>query len=162
MVFRLLGRGEVPALGTQQNKRPMSSLLPTDDDSADTVGQERHFVLGGGRTGVAIAEQLQTDGHPVTVVDEECAATDVPAVEGTPTDLDHLTEAELETASTVIVVTQSDAQNFLIAQLVRTHFDIPRIIVLVNDPERLDPLAKAGHEPLCVPSALSETVTEKL
>lgn len=140
----------------------MSSLLPTDDDSSHTANQERHFVLGGGRIGVAIAEQLQDEGHPVTIVDEECGTTDVPAIDGKPTDPDQLTDAGLDRASSVIVVTQSDARNFLIAQLVRTHFDIPRTIVLVNDPARLNPLAEAGHEPLCVPSALSKTVTEKL
>jgi Trk K+ transport system NAD-binding subunit len=82
-------------------------------------------------------------------------------VAGSPTDVDLLTESGLETASTAIVATRSDARNLLVAQLARTQFDVPRIVVLVHDPERLGSLAEAGHEPVCATAALSETITER-
>jgi trk system potassium uptake protein TrkA len=115
-------------------------------------------VLGGEHVGLSIAERLQADGHAVTVIDERYGSADVPGIEGSPTDVALLTEAGLETASSAIVSTGSDARNFLIAQLVSVNFDVPRIVVLVHDPERVPLLAEAGYEPFCVPTALSEMV----
>lgn len=139
----------------------MSSFRPTDSDPSAPVARPTHVVLGGGHVGLAIAERLQTDGHAVVVVDEAYDAADVPGVAGSPTDVDVLTESGLETASTAIVATRSDAKNLLVAQLARTQFDVPRIVVLVHDPGRLAPLAEAGHEPVCATAALSETITER-
>jgi len=139
-----------------------TSLRSTDGTSSDAVAPATHFVLGGEHLGLAIAERLQADGHAVTAVDEAYDSAEIPGVEGSPTDVALLAELGLETASSVIVGTRSDARNLLVAQLVRVHFDVPRIVVLVHDPERVAPLAEAGHHPLCVTTALSETVTERV
>lgn len=137
----------------------MKSRHPANDTSSDTDSRATHFVLGGRHVALAIAERLQTAGHAVIVVDEGYDATTVPGIDGSPTDLELLSESGMETASTVIAGTQSDARNFLIAQLVRARFDVPRIVVLVNDPEKESPLAEAGHEAFCVTTAVSESVT---
>ena len=121
-----------------------------------------HFVLGGGRVGATVAERLQADGHAVTVVDETHDHGDVLTVEGTPADLDVLAASGLEGAASAVVGTRSDPRNVLIAQLLRVHFDVPRVIVLVRDPERRSSLVAAGHEPLCVTTALSESVGERV
>lgn len=122
--------------------------------------QTTHFVLGDNHTGVAIAERLQVDGHSVTMVNETDTSDTVAVIQGNPTDIELLIESGLGTAKSVIIGTQSDARNFLIAQLVRVHFDVPQITVLVYDPERLSAVAEAGHEPLCVTTVVSETVVE--
>lgn len=137
------------------------SIRATDDSSAEVLPRASHFVLGGGQVGLAIATRLRDAGHAAAVVDEGYDAADVPGVAGSPTDVALLAESGLETASTVIAATRSDARNFLIAQLVCAHFDAPRVVVLTHDPDRHSPLAAAGHEPLCVPTALSEAVTEQ-
>lgn len=145
----------------QTNTPNMTTRRPTGVSSSGTP-QATHFVLGGGHVGNAIAERLQTEGHAVTVIDEACDPDGVPVIEGSPADVELLAEAGLETARTVVVGTRSDARNFLIAQLVRAYFAVPRIVVLVRDPELLPSLAEAGHEALCVTTVLSETVGQRV
>lgn len=162
MLIRLVRPVRSREIGPMTTTLPnLTSLRPTDSSPADSSPRASHFVLGGDHVGLAIAERLQADGNAVTVVDDGYDAADVPGVAGCPTDVELLAESGLEAASTVIVATRSDARNFLVAQLVRAHFDVPRVVILTHDPDRLSSLAAAGHEPFCVPTALSEAVTER-
>jgi Trk K+ transport system NAD-binding subunit len=138
----------------------MISLRSTADGRSDEIDDHTHYVLGGDHVGIAIAEQLQADGHHVTVVGESYEPNDIPRFAGDPSTLDVLTESGLRDASTVIVANRSDRRNLLVAQLVRTHFDVPRVVVLVNDPDRTALFAEAGHEPFCVTTILSAAVGE--
>ncbi len=129
-------------------------MTETRSTDTETAGEPSHVVLGDARSGV-IARRLRADGHTVAVVsethDEEGGVAD-PAT---------LTDAGVGAAATVIVATRSDSRNLLVAQLVRVHFDVSRLLVLVNDPDRTTALAEAGHEPVCVASAVSESVVEE-
>lgn len=127
-----------------------------------TPGPETYCVLGDDQLGIAIAERLHAAGDHVTVVNERHDSADVLGTKGDPADPDTLTDAGVATADMVVVSTRSDRRNLLIAQLVRSTFDVPRIVVLVNDPDRHDLFAAAGHEPFCVTTALSEQLTEEL
>jgi trk system potassium uptake protein TrkA len=95
-------------------------------------------------------------------VSESYESPESSGLRGDPTDVLALEAAGVADASTVVVATRSDRRNLLIAQLVRTRFDVPRVVVLVNVPERLEPLAEAGHEPVCVTSALADVLTESV
>jgi len=130
-----------------------------DDPPGDETGTT-YCVLGGGHLGAAIARRLREDGHTVVLVDESTELSGTPVLRGDPADVRVLEEAEVAAASTVIVATQSDSRNLLIAQLVRVHFDVPEIVVVANVPERLDLIAEAGHEPVCAISALSDVVVD--
>jgi trk system potassium uptake protein TrkA len=132
----------------------MSRSRPDGDDGAT------HFVLGGGRVGHAFADRLRADGHRTVVVDESVDPASTPGVAGDPSKTAVLAETGMDGESTVVVTTPSDSRNLLIAQLVRTRFDVGRVVVLVNDPERLSIFTDAGHEPLCITSTLSETLAE--
>jgi trk system potassium uptake protein TrkA len=121
-----------------------------------------HYVLGGGRVGSAVARRLRTDGHAVGVVDESYLPAELPGFRSDPTDVETLEEAGLSNATTVVVATRSDARNLLVAQLVRARFDVPRIVVLTNDPERLTAVAEAGHDPVCATAALSEALVDSV
>jgi trk system potassium uptake protein TrkA len=135
-------------------------MLECTNNSRYRESQTTHFVLGDTHTGVAIAEQLQMNGHSVTMITKTHGSDIVPVIQGSPTDVELLIESGLETATSVIIGAQSDARNLLIAQLIRVHFDIPQTTVLVYNPERLSAVAEAGHEALCVTTVLSETVAE--
>jgi len=119
-----------------------------------------HYILGDDHVGIAIAEQLPTNGQRVATVNESHKSDDVPGFVGDPSAIDVLSEAGVGTASTVLVATRSDRRNLLIAQLIRTRFDVSRIITFVNEPDRIPLFAEAGHEPFCVTSALSQAVGE--
>lgn len=135
------------------------NLSPRDKPSSESVDSE-YYVLGGGHVGVFVARQLRADGHTVTVVDPSHTSPEVPVLRGDPADISTLNEAGVSDASAVIVATSSDERNLLIAQLVRAHFDVPRIIVLVSVPSRLDLVAEAGHEPVCATTALSDSLVD--
>jgi trk system potassium uptake protein TrkA len=129
----------------------------------ERTGEFTHYVLGGAHVGTAIAEQLRAAGHRAAIVDESYESResgDVPGTAGDPADVGVLSESGVENASAVVVATGSDRQNLLIAQLVRSRFDRPRVVGFVSDPDLLPLFADAGHEPFCVTTALSEALVE--
>jgi Trk K+ transport system NAD-binding subunit len=130
------------------------------DDSAD--GTAEYVVLGDGRLGVSIARRLRAAGHTVGLVDERRDATGLPGVTGRPDDRRVLERAGLTDRTTVVVATPRDRRNLLIAGLVRAHFDVADCLVLVNNPDRVEAVAAADHEALCVTSELSAVVTDRL
>ncbi len=132
------------------------------DGSRSKPTEADHYVLGGGTLGAAVARFLQADGHAVTLVDETAGSTDCPTVEASPTDVAALRAAGVTNASTVIVAARSDRRNLLVAQLVRTQFDGPRVIVLANTVDRVDAFDDAGYETVCVTSALGAAVAERV
>lgn len=120
------------------------------------------YVLGGGHLGVSVARRLQETGYTVGVVNESHVPADMPGESGDPSELQTLEDAGLSSSSIVIVATSDDSRNLLIAQLVRVHFDVARIVVLTNVPTRLGLLASAGHEPVCATSALSKALVDNV
>ncbi|WP_227131629.1 NAD-binding protein [Halorubellus salinus] len=117
-----------------------------------------HQVLGGGHVGDAIADRLRADGHIVARVDETTVTTDERSVRGDPATLPTLSSADLGDADAVVVATGSDARNLLVAQQVRAHFDVERVLVLTHHPERVTSIAAAGHEPVCVTTVIADGV----
>lgn len=155
-------------------------MIPKRSSEADSPGgtaAATHYVLGGQHLGAAVAHRLQAEGHSVRLVaaaddgpsdpaDDLFEASDDPAgidvIRGDPTEAEVLAEVGVTDTSTVVVATRSDRRNLLIAQLVRTRFDPYRVVVLANAPPRLELFAEAGHEPICVTTALSEALMENV
>jgi trk system potassium uptake protein TrkA len=134
----------------------MSLSRPTGGGRTEEAESSGYCVLGG-TIGAAVADRLRADGHSVELVDAT-AGTD-----GAGDDpLSALDDGALAVASTVVVATRSDSRNLLLAQQVSTRFEADQILVLVHDPVRLAPFAAAGHDPVCVTSALTRTVIEEL
>ena len=143
----------------------LMELDPTRSDRSDPSSDGResdYYVLGGGEVGVNVARQLQAAGQKVTVIDESYDCPTTPGERGDPTDLRTLSEAGIPETSTVVVATRSDRRNLLIAQLVRAHFDVSRIIVLVNDRDRFDAFLNADHELVCATTVLSDALVESV
>jgi trk system potassium uptake protein TrkA len=138
----------------------MTPFRPDGAESSTGRKAATHYVLGGTHVGIAIADRLQAVGHRVAIVDDSYEPGDVPGFAGDPATIDVLVDAGVATASTVVVATNSDRRNLLIAQLVRARFDVPRVVVFVNDPDRVPLFADAGHEPFCVTTAVAETFGE--
>lgn len=120
------------------------------------------YVLGGGSVGEAVTKRLRVDGSAAALIDDAHDSADVPGIRADPADVQTLTEVGLTDASTVVVATRQDRQNLLIAQLVRTNFDVDEVVVLTNLPDRIDALEAAGHRPVCATTALSGAITERL
>lgn len=135
---------------------PKLNGLTNEESSRDEADAE-YYVLGGNHLGASVARRLQAAGHVVRFVDETHSG-ELPGRRGNPQDVRLLEAAGLSEASTVIVVTPHDSRNLLIAQLVRTHFDVSEVLVLVNRPERHELAVDIGHRTVCATTALADEI----
>lgn len=140
----------------------MIPIDATTDDPPSSSTEFSHFVLGDDHVSMAIAEQLHEDGHRVVIVNESYDQHHIPGITGDPSDITVLNDSGVAAASTVIVAASTDSRTLLIAQLVRAHFDVPRVITIVSDPDRLPLFESAGHEPFCATSALTTTLLDSV
>jgi trk system potassium uptake protein len=126
-------------------------------------------VIGCGRVGSAVARDLAEEGWDVTVVDgqEEALARLGPRwnggfVVGHGMDADILKRAGVPDADAVVVATNGDNTNLVIAQVVQKRWDVPSVVVRVLDPARAEFYAARGLRTICPTqtaiSALAEVV----
>ena len=103
------------------------------------------LVVGCGRVGSAVAKKLHGAGWEVSVVDEsEEALTRLGADWPGEFHLGHgmdralLEEAGIEDADTVIVATDGDNTNIVVAQVAKRCYDVPAVAVRILDPARAE------------------------
>lgn len=142
--------------------------MPSTDQTSRTANRPSRaaehtvYVLGGGPLGVAVTRRLRADGREVVLIDESADGSDDAVHRGDPTDALTLAEAGMGPDSVAIVATPSDSRNLLAAQLVRARFDVDRVVVLTNHPERVDAMADGGHDPVCATDALAAVLVDRL
>lgn len=97
------------------------------------------IVLGCNTIGKALATQLSTEGHDVTLVDEDNESLltlqehlDIKVVCGKPTYPDILTAADGENTDIIIAVTSSDEENMLACQIADSLYHIKMKIVCIR------------------------------
>jgi len=123
------------------------------------------IVVGCGRVGSAVALQLQGSGWEVTVLDENEDALgrlgeSWPGgfLVGHGMDLQLLREAGIEDADAVVVTTDGDNTNLVIAQTAQKQFEVPTVVVRVLDPARAQFYATRGLRIVCPTAAAIETL----
>ena len=123
------------------------------------------IVVGCGRVGSAVALQLQGSGWEVTVLDENEDALGRLGeswtgefVVGHGMDLKLLKDAGIEEADAVVVTTDGDNTNLVIAQAAQKLFDVPSVVVRVLDPARAQFYATKGLRIVCPTSSAIETL----
>jgi trk system potassium uptake protein len=114
------------------------------------------LVIGGGRVGSNVAIELAGEGWEVTVVDEKEEALGRLGeswrggfVLGHGMDVDVLREAGIEDADAVIVATDGDNTNIVIAQVAMKRFDNQCVVVRILDPARADFYSSLGIRVIC-------------
>jgi trk system potassium uptake protein TrkA len=122
-------------------------------------------VIGCGRVGSAVAQQLQGSGWDVTVLDENEDALGRLGeswrggfVVGHGMDLQILREAGIEDADAVVVTTDGDNTNIVIAQAAQKHFQVPTVVCRLLDPARAQFYAARGLKIVCPTSSAIETL----
>jgi trk system potassium uptake protein TrkA len=123
------------------------------------------IVIGSGRVGSNVALQLEGSGWDVTVLDENEDALgrlgDSWAggfLVGHGMDLQLLREAGIEDADAVVVTTDGDNTNLVIAQAAQKHFEVPTVVARVLDPARAQFYATRGLRIVCPTSSAIETL----
>jgi len=102
------------------------------------------IIVGCGRVGRSIAEQLNTEGHSITVIDEDVHALDritdtqnVMAIQGNGASYRLLREAGIESCNLLIAVTATDELN-LYTCLLAKNAGVPSTIARVRNPEYIN------------------------
>ena len=124
-------------------------------------------MIGCGRVGSAVSLQLAGSGWDVTVLDEnEDSLARLGEhwtggfVVGHGMDLKLLREGGIEEADAVVVTTDGDNTNLVIAQVAQKQFDVPTVVVRILDPARAQFYAEKGLRIVCPTSAAIETLVE--
>jgi trk system potassium uptake protein TrkA len=114
------------------------------------------IVVGCGRVGSSVARRLAREGWDVTAVDETEAALarlgedwSGGFVVGHGMDLKTLKQAGIEDADAVVVATDGDNTNIVVAQVAQKQFHVPRVVVRLLDPYRAHFYASRGLNVVC-------------
>ena len=113
-------------------------------------------IVGCGRLGSHLANQLSRDGNSVVVIDtDEATFNDLSPdfsgfrVDGDATQMAVLKEAKLKEANILIATTHEDNVNLMVAQVARKIFCVPHVLARVFDPKREEVYAQLGIDTIC-------------
>jgi trk system potassium uptake protein len=129
----------------------------------------RVIVVGCGRVGSAVARSLSEEGWDVTAVDESESALGRLGehwrggfVVGHGMDIDVLRKAGIEDADAVVVSTDGDNTNIVIAQIAKRMFEVPCVVARLLDPARAEFYASLGLDIVNPTKTAYETLTERV
>jgi trk system potassium uptake protein TrkA len=122
-------------------------------------------IVGCGRVGSTLAENLDAAGHEVIIFDVRTAAFDrLPetfkgsAIRGDGTDEEVLRLSGAEGADIFLSLTEGDNRNVMAAQVATESFAIPQVIAKINDPVRAAAYSELGLVTLCRTNLMVDTV----
>jgi trk system potassium uptake protein len=117
------------------------------------------LIMGCGRVGARLANELASAGHEVTVLDLIERAFSRLGAEfpgttllGNGIDIDVLRRAGVDRADAFAAMTQGDNRNIMASQIAKHIFHVPKVVTRIYDPIRSDTFAELGLE------AISPTV----
>jgi trk system potassium uptake protein len=120
-------------------------------------------IVGCGRLGSGLANQLSRIGHSVVVIDSnEDTFNDLSSdfsgfrIVGDATQLTVLKEAKLKDADVFFATTHGDNVNLMVAQVARKLFNVPQVLARVFDPRREQVYNQLGIETICPTSVAAE------
>jgi trk system potassium uptake protein TrkA len=126
-------------------------------------------IVGCGRVGSTLAENLDAEGHEVIIFDIRTSAFDrLPeafkgsAVRGDGTDEEVLRRAGAEGADIFLSLTEGDNRNVMAAQVAIESFGVPQVIAKINDPVRAAAYAELGIVTLCRTNLMVDSVADYL
>jgi trk system potassium uptake protein len=116
------------------------------------------LIVGAGRVGSAVAKKALSQGHEVSVLDEDPLSHErLVEVEGqswedagglftvgTALEVDALIEAGVQRADVFIASTDGDNTNLTVAQVVQRRFGVEQVLCRVMDPARAAWYAEQG------------------
>jgi trk system potassium uptake protein TrkA len=126
-------------------------------------------VIGCGRTGSALSNILSLQGHSVVVIDiseERFSNLNVQfsgiTILGSGTDLNTLKEANTHNADIFVVTTGDDNVNLVSAQIAKKIFNVHRVLVRVEDIQKIDIYCHYELEVASATNLLAEHLAEMI
>jgi trk system potassium uptake protein TrkA len=105
----------------------------------------RVVIMGCGRVGILLTQELAKAGHQVTVIDRNPSAFDrlppgfeAKKVVGLGFDKDVLEEAGIKEADAFLAVSSGDNSNIVSARVAREHYHVSKVIARIYDPMRAE------------------------
>jgi trk system potassium uptake protein len=105
----------------------------------------RVIIMGCGRVGSELSNELVDDGHEVTVIDKNPEAffryppgDGATTVVGLGFDRDVLMEAGIKDADAFVAVSSGDNSNIVSARVALENFHVPKVVARIYDPRRAD------------------------
>lgn len=144
-------------------------LLGGVDMKISNIRKEHQvLIIGCGRLGASIANTLSNKNKYVTIVDmcETAFGKLSPSfgglsLEGDGTNIEVLKEAGIQKVEVIIVVTNNDNINIMIAQMARKLFYVKEVIVRLYDPEK-ECIYKGEEIHTILPALLSASEINKI
>jgi len=120
-------------------------------------------IVGCGRLGSHLANQLSREGSSVVVIDkDETTFNNLSPdfsgfrVQGDATQIVVLKESKLKNADIFIATTHEDNVNLMVAQVALKIFSVPHVLARVFDPKREEVYAQLGIDTICPTSVAAE------
>ncbi len=126
-------------------------------------------MIGCGRVGSQVAKNLDAAGWEVVAIDgnEEVLnrlgeTWDGGFLVGHGMDIDLLRRAGIEEADAVVISTNGDNTNLVVAQIAQRRFNVPCVIVRILDPARAELYEGLGLQIICPTKTATETLTNRV
>jgi trk system potassium uptake protein TrkA len=105
----------------------------------------RVVIMGCGRVGILLTQELAKAGHDIAVIDKNASAFDrlppgfvATTFVGLGFDREVLEEAGIKEADAFLAVSNGDNSNIVSARVAREHYHVPKVIARIYDPMRAD------------------------
>jgi trk system potassium uptake protein TrkA len=127
------------------------------------------IIVGCGRLGASLANQLSSLGSDVVVIDDDEGALRYLSTEfsgfqivGNASELAVLRQAQIEKADCLLAITRHDNVNLMVAQVAKTVFRVPKVIARVYDPNREQVYGQFGIDTICPTRLTAEAFLGRL
>jgi trk system potassium uptake protein TrkA len=127
------------------------------------------IIMGCSRVGAQLAGLLDSDGHSVTILDnDDYSFRRLPptfkgtALAGNGLDQELLKKAGITEADGFVAVTQGDNRNVMAAQIAKHIFNVPRVVCRIYDPLRQELYSTLGLETISPTTIFAQMLKEKL
>ena len=126
-------------------------------------------IMGCGRVGSTLANELQALGHSVAVIDQEREAFrrlgsdfNGKTVTGVGFDRDTLLEAGIEKAEAFAAVSNGDNSNILAARVARETYGVQNVVARIYDPRRAEIYQRLGIPTVATVSWTTDQIMRRL
>ena len=127
------------------------------------------IIVGCGKLGSGLAQNLVKKGHSVTVIDSTSESFELlgkdfkgKTIVGVGFDKGVLEEAQIDRADAIIACSKSDEINALIGRISRNIYKVPRVISRLYDPRRAEIYKSLGIQTISTTTWGIERATEML
>lgn len=127
------------------------------------------IIVGCGRVGSQLADNLSFQGHDVVVIDKDSkafrrlgTAFNGITIEGIGFDQEVLKKAGIDKANAFIAVTDLDNTNLMAAEVATKIFDVPQVIARLYNPEKERTYQELGIDYICGTVVLADEILDKL